>query len=84
VVDGTHLVEPCEVADEFANNFQLIYNNPSPGIFRSLSSSSKFLSLSPISDYDIFKALKRLKPSKSVGLDNVPGLRVGLVYLYLS
>jgi hypothetical protein len=56
VVDGTRLVDPCEVADAFANHFQLIYeyNNPSSGISPSLSSSSELLTLSPISDSDIF------------------------------
>jgi hypothetical protein len=72
VVDGTHLVEPCEVADAFAIHFHFIYNNPSPGIVPSLSSSSEFLSISRISDSDIFKAHKRLKPSKSVGINNIP------------
>jgi hypothetical protein len=66
VVDGTHLVEPYEVADPSANHFQLVYDNPSPGVFPSLSLHSEFLSLSPICDYNIFKALKFLKPFKSV------------------
>jgi hypothetical protein len=74
VVDGTHLADHSEVANAFAKHFQLMYNNPSPGLFPSLKSSpSESLSLPPISDSDIFKALKRLKPSKSVGLDNIPG-----------
>jgi hypothetical protein len=33
--------------------------------------SSEFLSLAPVSDGDILKAIKRLKPSKSVGLDDI-------------
>jgi hypothetical protein len=58
VVDSTPLVEPCDVADAFLNHFQLVYNNPSPVVFLSLSSSSEFLFLSPIPNSDIFKALK--------------------------
>jgi hypothetical protein len=38
-----------------------------------LSQSSEFLSLAPISDADVCKAIKRLKPSKTVGLDDIPG-----------
>jgi hypothetical protein len=38
-----------------------------------LSQSSELLSLAPISDVDVCKAIKRLKPSKSVGLDDIPG-----------
>jgi hypothetical protein len=71
VVEGTHLVEPCEVADTITNHFQLVSNNPSPENLPSLS-SSEFLSLSPVSVPDIFKASKHLKPSKSVGHDNIP------------
>jgi hypothetical protein len=38
-----------------------------------LSQSSEFVSLAPISDLDVCKAIRRLKPSKSVGLDDIPG-----------
>jgi hypothetical protein len=48
----------------------------SPWVFLSLSSSSEFPSLTPISDSDIFKALKRLKSSGSVGLDNILGFDI--------
>jgi hypothetical protein len=37
--------------------------------FPPLSKSSEFLSLAPITDADVCKAIKRFKPSKSVGLD---------------
>jgi hypothetical protein len=40
--------------------------------FPSLSQSSEFVSLASISDADVCKAIKRLKPSKSVGLDDIP------------
>jgi hypothetical protein len=42
VVDGTHLAKPYEVADAFANHFQLVYNDPSPGTGSSLLSPSEF------------------------------------------
>jgi hypothetical protein len=40
--------------------------------FLPLLQCSEFLSLAPISDLDVCKAIKRLKP-KSVGLDDIPG-----------
>jgi hypothetical protein len=41
--------------------------------FLPVSQSSEFLSFAPISDADACKAIKRLEPSKSVGLDDIPG-----------
>jgi hypothetical protein len=35
--------------------------------------SSELLSLAPISGPDICKAIKKIKPSKSAGLDDTPG-----------
>jgi hypothetical protein len=32
IVDGTQLVDHLEVVDAFANHFQSIYNNSSPGV----------------------------------------------------
>jgi hypothetical protein len=70
-VDGTHLAEPYNVADAFAKHFQSVYNTPCAGVFPSLSQSSEFLSLAPISELYICKALRRQRPSKSVGLDDI-------------
>jgi hypothetical protein len=72
-VDVTPLVEPCEDANAFAKLFQSVYNNSCPQFFPFLSLSSEFLPLTPISDSDIFKALKPLRTSRSVGLDNFRG-----------
>jgi hypothetical protein len=41
--------------------------------FPPLSQSSEFLSLDPISELDVCKDIKRLKPSKFVELDDIPG-----------
>jgi hypothetical protein len=71
-VDGTHLAEPYNVADAFAKHFQSVYNTPCTGVFPSLSQSSEFFSLAPISELDICKAFRRLRPSKSVRLDDIP------------
>jgi hypothetical protein len=70
-VDGAHLDEPSAVADAFAKHFQSVCNNHCPMDFPSLSQSSEFLSIAPISDFEVCKAIKRLKPSKSVGLDDI-------------
>jgi hypothetical protein len=72
-VDGAHLDEPSAVAAAFAKHFQSVYNNHCPMGFPPLSQSSEFLSLAPISDLDVCKAVKRPKSSKSVGLDDIPG-----------
>ncbi|PNF36765.1 hypothetical protein B7P43_G11156, partial [Cryptotermes secundus] len=72
-VDGTHRAQPEAVADAFAKHFQSVYNNHFSKVIHPVSQSSEFVSLAPISDADVYKAIKRLKPSKSVGLDGIPG-----------
>jgi hypothetical protein len=73
--DGKPLIEPYSFADEFSNHFQSVYayNNPRPVVFPILSSSSEFLSLLSVSDSDVIKAITRLRPHKSVGIDDIPG-----------
>jgi hypothetical protein len=71
-VVGTHLVQPDAVADAFAKHFKSVYNNHCSMDFPPLSQSSNILSLAPISDADVFKAIERPKPSKSVELDDIP------------
>jgi hypothetical protein len=72
-VDEAHLVQPSAVANAFAKHFQSVYNNHCPVDITPLSQSSEFVSLDPISDADVCKAIKRLKPSKSVAFDDIPG-----------
>jgi hypothetical protein len=72
-VEGVHLEDPTAVADAFAKHFQSLYNIHCPIDFPPLSQLSEFLSLAPISDADVCKAIKRLKPSKSVEPDDTPG-----------
>jgi hypothetical protein len=73
-VVGTHFAEPYKVADAFAKHFQSVFSTPSSGVFPSLSQSSEFLSLAPVSELDICKALRHLRLSKSVGLSDIPSL----------
>jgi hypothetical protein len=72
-VDGNHRNQPADVADEFCKHFQSVYNHPCPVVFPTNLSSSELLTLAPVSHSDISKAINRLKPSKSVGLDGIPG-----------
>jgi hypothetical protein len=51
-VDGKHLIKPNDVADEFSKLFQSVYNSPCPAVFPNFLSSSKLLSLAPVSDSD--------------------------------
>jgi hypothetical protein len=72
-VDGKHLIEPCDVVDEFSKHFQSVYNNPCLAVFPTLSSFSELLSVTAAPDTDVLTAVKLLKPSKSVGVDDIPG-----------
>jgi hypothetical protein len=73
---GKHFIEPCDVADEFSKHLQSVCNNPCPVVFHILSSSSEFLSLTPVCDSDSFKAIKRLRPSTSVGVIYMSGFDI--------
>jgi hypothetical protein len=81
-VDGAFLVEPSAVVDAFAKHFQSVYNNHCPMDPTPLSQSSELLSHAHISDADICKAIKRLKPSKSVGFDVIPGFIIKKLFSY--
>jgi hypothetical protein len=72
-VDGNNLNKPNDVADKLSKHFQSVYSSPCPNVLPTLLSSFEFLPLSPVSDSDVIKAIKRLRASKSVGVDDVPG-----------
>jgi hypothetical protein len=72
-IDGKHVAEPDEAAYEFSKHFQSLYNNSCSHAPSTILSSFDFLTLAPISDSDVFRAFKRLRPSKSVGVDDIPG-----------
>jgi hypothetical protein len=71
-VDGKHLIEPCDV-DEFSKHFQSVYNNSCLAVFPTLSSFGELLSVAAAPDTDVLTAVKLLKPSKPVGVDDIPG-----------
>jgi hypothetical protein len=60
-------------ADAFAKHFQSVHNNCCSIDLLRLSQCSEFLSLVRVSDADVCKAIKTLKLSKSVGLDDITG-----------
>jgi hypothetical protein len=72
-VDGKHLIKPNDIAEEFSKHFQSVHHSPCSTVFPTLLYSSEFLPLTSVSDSDITKAIKRLRPSKSVGVDDIPG-----------
>jgi hypothetical protein len=77
VVDGTHLVEPYQGVEAFTNHFKSVYDNTAfkfssnPRTSFDVASSDNLPSF-PVTDADVRKAIRRLKPSKSVGLDGIP------------
>jgi hypothetical protein len=68
-LDDKHVIQPCDITDKFSKNFQSVCCNPCPVVFPAILSYSEFLSLAPVYDSDIFKAIKHLRPYKSVGVD---------------
>jgi Notch-like protein len=72
-VDGKHLIKPNDIAEEFSKHFQSVYHSRCPTVYPTLLSSSEFLPLTSVPDSDIIKAIKRLRPSKSDGVDDISG-----------
>jgi hypothetical protein len=69
-----YLDEPNAFADAFANHFQSVYNIHCPVESPPHSQSYEFLPLAIASYEDVIKAIKRLKPSKSVWFNDTHGL----------
>jgi hypothetical protein len=72
-VDGKHIINPDDVAEEFANHFQSVYNGHCPTALPVLHQYPEVLPLASVSDSDVIKAIRRLRPTKSAGLDDIPG-----------
>jgi hypothetical protein len=69
-------------------NFQNISNQytayPCPNVLPTLLSSSECLPLAPVTDSDVIKAIKHLRQSKSVGVDDIPGFIIkGCIYIFV-
>jgi hypothetical protein len=87
-VDGKNLSQPRDVAEAFAEYFKSVFNNPYLRDSFTASQSPDSLFLASVSDSNVLKAIKRLRPSKSVGIDNIPAFIVkgclDILYLFLN
>jgi hypothetical protein len=54
-------------------HFQSVHNNCRSIDIPRLSHFSEFLTFAPVSDAEVCKTRKRIKSSKSVGIDDIPG-----------
>jgi hypothetical protein len=86
--DEIYLSKHCEVTEAFDKNFQTVYNNFHSGDFPFLLQTSVLLSLASIFNSDVCKALKCLRPSESVGLDDIPAFIIKgwseILYMFLN
>jgi hypothetical protein len=84
-VDGTHLAAPSQVAEASANHFKSVYDNIASKFVPYSVTSFDAVSSDNLSDADVRRAIKGLKPSKSVGLMLFAALllRAVLTFLYL-
>jgi hypothetical protein len=71
-MDGIVLNKPREVAEAFSKHFQTVYSSSCYGTSSSVNQGAEILHLAPLSSSDIQNAIRRLRPSKSVGLDGIP------------
>ena len=71
-INGAYIVESHKVVETFAEHFQSVYHTSPLNSYHCESLSNDFLQLPAISESDIPKAIKRLKPSKSAGPDDIP------------
>jgi hypothetical protein len=73
-VDGVFLNKSHDTADAFSKHFQSVYNSSCPRFdtFSFVKHCTENVPLAFISDSDVQNAIKRLRPTKSVGLDGIP------------
>jgi hypothetical protein len=73
-VDRAYSDDPGNVAETFAKHFYTIYSHILPPPSPISVSYSDFLPSVSISEYNIQNAVKRLRPKKSLGLDDIPSI----------
>jgi hypothetical protein len=71
-MDDVVLNKPRDIAEAFSKYFQSVYSNSCYGTSSSVNQGAEILHLAPISNSDVQNAIKRLRPSKSAGLDGIP------------
>jgi len=81
---GNSLTQPCEGAAAFAAYFRSVSNNHSIGDFSTDFPSADSLPIAPVSDLQFLKAIRRLHPSKFVGLDGIINSCSYILILFLD
>jgi hypothetical protein len=71
-VDNQYVTDPILIADAFGNHFTSTFSANYKSFITSYFIASDFLPTAPISAAEVSKAIKRLRPSKCVGLDGIP------------
>jgi hypothetical protein len=73
-VDGVFFNKPHDIAEAFSKHIQSVYSSSCPHFdtFSSVKHCTENLPLAFISDFDVQNAIKRLRPTKAVGLDGIP------------
>jgi hypothetical protein len=69
--DGNRLTHPPQAAEAFGAYFPSAFNNHRMRDFFTDFQSSDSLSAASVCDSDFFTAIRRVRPSKSVGLDGI-------------
>jgi hypothetical protein len=87
-MDGVVLNKLRDIAEAFSKHFQSVYSSSCYGTASSVNQGADNLHLAPVFNSDIRNAIKRLRPSKSVGLDGIPSfVKKGcceILYLFLG
>jgi arginine decarboxylase-like protein len=71
-ISGILINKLRDIAEAFSKHFQSVYGSSCSVTFPFINQSTKVLPLAPISNSDVHNAIKRLRPTKSVGLDGIP------------
>jgi hypothetical protein len=71
-VDNKYVTDPILITDAFANHFASTFNANYQSFIPSDLIASDVLPTAPISVSEVSKAIKRLRPSRCVGLDGIP------------
>jgi hypothetical protein len=72
--DDQFVTDPKHIADEFSTYFKSIFNTFCMSVNPTDTVTSDSLPTVPISAAEVSKVIKRLRPSKCVGLDGIPSL----------
>jgi hypothetical protein len=71
-MDDVVLNKPRDIAEAFSKHFHSIYSSSCYGTSPSVNQGAENLRLAPVFNSDVQNAIERLRPSKSVGIDEIP------------